>query len=204
MKSGNRSKLRGWILNIHLYGGLLSCWYLLLFGISSLGFNHPGLVSESKGAVLRRQVSMEVPQIDDDLKLAEFARDRLGLIGWPLPWNMERDSTGNLRFEMSRPGKSYQIYLDRAAGVARIEAQSTGYRSILHFLHGSTEGIPGSNYMTFWSLYTEFTTWFVLFALFSGIWLWAKRDQGGKTVLAALLISVAVSLAFMAYLTYQG
>ena len=32
--------MRKWLLNIHLYGGLLCSSYLLLYGVSSLYFNH--------------------------------------------------------------------------------------------------------------------------------------------------------------------
>lgn len=32
--------MRKWILRLHLYGGLLCSSYLVLFGVSSLLFNH--------------------------------------------------------------------------------------------------------------------------------------------------------------------
>ena len=32
--------MRKWMLNIHLYGGLLCAPYLIIFGFSSLQFNH--------------------------------------------------------------------------------------------------------------------------------------------------------------------
>lgn len=198
------SRFNNWILNLHLYGGLLSCCYLILFGISSLSFNHSWLVPQFKGTMEKREVALVVPDISDDLQLAETMRDRLGLIGWPLPWNMERDHSGNLHFELSRPGMSYQIYLNASAGLARIEAQRTGPAPILHFLHGSTEGIPGSKFMTAWGIYTEITTWFTLFALCSGIWLWIKHGKTGGELFFGLLGSSVVSIAMLLYLYFQG
>jgi hypothetical protein len=32
--------IRKWVLKIHLYGGLLCFWYLIIFAVSSLQFQH--------------------------------------------------------------------------------------------------------------------------------------------------------------------
>jgi hypothetical protein len=204
MDNNKKPCIKKWILNLHLYGGLATCWYLLLYGLSSLCFNHPWLVPESRGPVVRWDRSIDLPPLEDDLQLAEAARDRLGLIGWPLPWNLERDTLGNLRFELSRPGKSYQIWVDPARRTARVEAQNTGLRSILHFLHGSTGGIPGSRYLGVWGVYTEITTWFTLFAIFSGVWLWAKQSRRRPILLSVTAISLLGSLSLMAYIYFRG
>ncbi len=73
--SGGRG--RRWLLNLHLYGGLVTCWYLVIFGVSSLHFNHRGLLPEARGARVRWERALEVPEVADNLKLAEAVRDRL-------------------------------------------------------------------------------------------------------------------------------
>ncbi|MDX2150442.1 MAG: hypothetical protein SFV54_06895 [Bryobacteraceae bacterium] len=35
--------MRKLLLKVHLYGGLVTCWYLLIYGWTSLAFNHPSL-----------------------------------------------------------------------------------------------------------------------------------------------------------------
>lgn len=198
------SRTRRWLLNIHLYGGLISCWYLLIYGVTSLDFNHPGLLPNPRGEKVKWERPLAIPNLADNAKLGEAIRDQLDLIGWVIPWNMRRDDAGNLQFELSRPGKNYVIATDRAAGLVRVEEQRAGLRSALHFLHGSTEGVPGSGFMNAWSLYTEATTWLVLFFAGSGVHLWARRERERQFALSVLLGSLAVSIGLMAYLYFIG
>ncbi|MCI0541233.1 MAG: hypothetical protein L0Z50_39025 [Verrucomicrobiales bacterium] len=102
-----------WLLNIHLYGGLVSCWYLLIYGVTPLDFNHPWLHPEARGEPVKWERAITVPNLPDNVKLGEAIRYQLDLIGWVIPWNMRRDGAGNLQFELSRPGKNYTIATDR-------------------------------------------------------------------------------------------
>ena len=191
-------------MNLHLYGGLVTCWYLLILGYTSLGFNHPALQFKSSEPKVHSERPLAIPTATDDLKLAEEVRDQLGLIGWPLPWNMKHDVKNDLGFEMGRPGRKYWIQLDRSAGKAKIESENQSVFEILRFLHGSTEGVPISRYMTAWGLYTEVTTWFVLFAVGSGVILWAQRERNRRLALGILIGCAVISLAFMGYLYFVG
>lgn len=204
MKKRTKVRIRRWVLNLHLYGGLAAFWYLLVYGVSSLSFNHPWLLPAGGGEPVRWESPFSFPDISGDLELARAARDELGLMGWPLPWAMRRDGNGDLRFEMSRPGKKYQIHLDKAAGVARVEAESTGLGSVFHILHGSTEGVPNAGFFAPWGVYTEFTTWYVLFAAASGVYLWASRAREKRLALGVLLGSLGLSGLLMGYVYFAG
>lgn len=179
-------------------------WYLLIYGVSSLSFNHPWLLPSREGPPRSWEQRMEIPDLADNLKLAEHVRDRLGLMGWPLPWAMSREPNGTLRFEHSRPGRQYRIVADRQAGVVKVEERDTGWRPILGFLHGTTEGVPKAPFTRAWGFYTEITNWFVLFAGLSGIWLWAGRTAERRTALAVLIGSLVLSLAIMGYAYWIG
>lgn len=87
--SPSPSRVRSWWMRIHLYGGLVCFWYLLIFGITSLAFNHPGLLPERTGLAVEWDQAMEVPDVADPLKRGEAVQQRLDLIGWVLPWNLE-------------------------------------------------------------------------------------------------------------------
>jgi len=120
---------------------------------------------------------------------------------------MGRNDDGFLHFEMVRPGKKYQIQLipdARAGQGVRVEERRTGLRSILGFMHGSTEEIPNAPVTRAWGYYTEITNWFVLFAVGSGIWLWMRRSQKRRVGLILLIGSLVTSLALMAYLYWKG
>ncbi|MCC7263032.1 MAG: hypothetical protein IT369_10980 [Candidatus Latescibacteria bacterium] len=103
--------MRTILLKVHLYAGLLCSSYLILFGISSLNFNHhfghPGTLR-----VERQRGLQALPAISDDQRLAEALRDTLGLVGWMLPWETSRSETTDslyFRFAVSRPGKQYTV-----------------------------------------------------------------------------------------------
>lgn len=103
--------MRSILLKIHLYAGLLCSSYLLLFGISSLNFNH----HFGKPAALKseRQRSLgALPALTDDQRLAEALRDTLGLVGWTLTWETRRSETVDslyFHFAVARPGKEYRV-----------------------------------------------------------------------------------------------
>ena len=103
--------MRPILLKIHLYAGLLCSSYLIIFGISSLNFNHHfGRPGKIKG---ERQTSLPaLPAQEDDQRLADALRDTLGLVGWSLPWETHRSETpDSLYFHLavSRPGKEYRV-----------------------------------------------------------------------------------------------
>jgi len=71
---------------------------------------------------------------------------------------MRRDGAGDLRYELTRPGKKYIIATDRAAGRVRVEGERTGLGNVVASLHGHSGELPGSNFMLAWGFYTEATT----------------------------------------------
>ncbi|MBI2505982.1 MAG: hypothetical protein HYW07_22430 [Candidatus Latescibacteria bacterium] len=103
--------MRAILLKIHLYAGLLCSSYLVIFGISSLNFNH----HFGKPAALKseRQRSLDtLPAIADDQRLAEALRDTLGLGGYTLTWETDRSETEDslyFRFVVWRPGKEFRV-----------------------------------------------------------------------------------------------
>lgn len=200
----SNGRRRRWLLALHLHGGLIAFWYFLIYGITSLNFNHPGLLPRWEGPRRTWTAPLDVPAESDNLKLAEGVRDRLGLAGWPLPWDMGRDAEGELHFALSRPGKDYRIHVDTSAGQARVEEHRTGWRSILGFLHGSIEGIPNAPWTRAWGIYTEFTSLYLFFAVGSGLYLWSRRATRRRASLLLLGGSAAASLTLMAVVFWIG
>ncbi|NLF39901.1 hypothetical protein GX586_10670 [bacterium] len=198
------SRVRRWMLNIHLYGGLFVSWYFLALGISVLGFNHPWLIPAWPGGKHTWEHRAAFPAGAGNVKLTEAVRDELGLAGWVPPWNMKRDVRGDLHFEIVRPGKRYAVATDRAAGTVRVEAQSTGIRSIMGFLHCSTGAVPGSRFLRLWGGYSEITVWTTLFLVASGIYLWARRQKELRSAFIAVAGGCVLAGAFMACLYFIG
>ena len=165
-----KGPLRALLLNLHLYGGLITCWYLILFGVTSLGFNHREFIPKHQAQEDSWEGTLSADLSGSDIKRAEQTRDQMGLFGWPLPWAMHRDDENRLHYDMSRPGKEYRVVVNEETGHVAITGKTTGLWQILEGLHG-LGGVPNSTLMTTWFVYTEITTWIVLFSVVTGVYL---------------------------------
>ena len=197
--------MRRWLLRIHLYGGLACSAYLIIFGLSSLEFNHHFAFARPPvpPATIQWERSVaSVPAGNND-RAAEALRDQLGLMGWPLPWETRRDPDGSLSFSMERPGKRYRITAHSPDGLVRVEEQRKGFWSVVMSLHALT-GLPNSRLIPWWGVYTEFCTAVVIFSAASGIYLWwkARRDRPGGLLMAAA--GLLASLGFIAFIVLHG
>ena len=196
--------MRKWVLRLHLYLGLLCSGYLIVFGVSSLNFNHPFEFTKpgTEKATWERTIALP-PASSDNTAESEAVRDALGLIGWTLPWETRREANGDLRFGLARPGKHYLIHVLRGDGIVRVEERHEGYWTVVRHIHGN-KGVPGSRLMSVWGAYTELCTFVVLFAAGSGVYLFATRRKDRRAAWVVLGASTALSLAFMLYVRYGG
>jgi len=190
--------MRKWLLNFHLYGGLLCAPYLIIFGFSSLHFNHHfGFIEHSAGTPTRVwEAPLNVSALEDNDSMAESVRDSLGLMGWTLPWKTKRDADGDLTFDLERPGKSYTVQTQLKNRSARVEARSKGFWQVVNSLH-AMGAVPNSGFCKWWGGYTEVCTAFVLFAGVSGIYLWLNSKRERRIGLAALGLAVLFSCGLM-------
>jgi hypothetical protein len=193
--------MRAFLLKVHIYGGLLCSSYLLIFGISSLNFNHKfGNPGNEKVAWER---SLKIVDMKDNEALSAAVRDALGLIGWPLPWETHRDDDGNLHFGLERPGKRYTIHVFFEESRVTVEETRTGFWAVIKSLHALMR-IPSSPFMSLWGVYTELCTWVVLFSAASGVYFWTRRR--GERLIGWILLACASgsSLLFMVHVWWRG
>jgi hypothetical protein len=187
--------MRKWILNLHLYGGLICAPYLIIFGFSSLHFNHHFSFVNPPSKPIEWQAPLTVPSESDPLVMGRSVRDSLGLIGWPIPQRSKRDAAGDWEIAIERPGKSYIIHTSFSEHRVRVEERHKGVWQVINSLHALPD-VPNSRYAFLWGFYTEVCTWFVFLAAVSGIYLWAnsrrERRAGTITVLAAGLTAIGL------------
>ena len=132
--------LRVLILNLHLYGGLLGAPYLVIYGLSSLTYNHPSAaVFQSEQRVSVQTASIEPFAIEQPERAAAAARDALGLIGFIPAWKTTRDEEGGLSFHVNRTPRSSFTLLS-APPIGRT---SCFQRSELYTVHASAMGSVG-------------------------------------------------------------
>jgi hypothetical protein len=196
----HRRRVRGWLLNIHLYGGLLCSGYLLVYGTSSLLFNHRfdrlvGLASA------REWTATTAPPAGDALPavLARRVADALRIVGRIPAGGPRRDEAGGLRFNIQRPGRSFAVRVD-STGVATVAERRLRPAAILMGLHDARPE-PTSVALTSWWWYTHVTVAFLLYLAGSGVVLWVitRRPRGvGWPMLLGGTATIAALLAWLA------
>lgn len=199
--------MRKLLLKVHLYSGLVCFWYLLILGTSSLDFNHEFSFMSTEPAAEQTKIwekeILITESSGDDLLLSHSIRDSLALIGWPLPWETWRDSTGRLHFAVHHPGKRYVIDYDFGNHIASVAETPRGGWQIFNAMHGMG-AVPGSAFMHAWKWYSRITVVLVIFSIFTGIYLWYRSSRDLKTGLYVLMGSLLISLAWMLQLYFQG
>ena len=208
------------ILNLHIYGGLLCFSYLIIFGISSLNFNHPFAFTRAKAGptTWEQTVSLpDLPRLTKDMtgqqRIAAKAtannavREALGLFGHQRPWEQswwDADDPNHYRASLVRPGVEYDVdvYLDR--NLARVTETRTNAWMVMRGLHGFHGKMPDSTFVSSWAWYTELCTFVVLFAGASGVYLWTRRKNERRIGYVLLGAATSISLGLMIYLTLHG
>ena len=147
--------MRSLLLNLHLYTGLLCSSYLVIFGVSSLNYNHHfGDKGEEK---VEWERTISLPELADKQALAAAVRDSLDLIGWPHRWTVRwsDDVRERLVFRMGRPGKLYDLRVSVNGANSRVVAVETrtGFWAVVNQLHGLMR-LPNSSFMSWWGVYT--------------------------------------------------
>ena len=198
-----KSSLRSLLLKIHIYAGLLCSSYLLIFGVSSLNYNHHfGKPGKTEAISWERRI--ELANVEgNDRAFSGTISDTLGLIGWTIPWETHRDDGGNLHFGLNRPGKKYTIHVLFDEGLVRVEERRTGFWSIINSLHALMR-LPYSPFMSLWGVYTEICIWVVMFSAATGVYFWARRRSERFVGWILLAGGSGSSLLLMLYIWWKG
>jgi hypothetical protein len=211
--------MRKILLNIHIYAGLLCFGYLIVFGVSSLSFNHPAefLRARRESKTWERPIDLpDLPRVTADMTNEQrvaaktaannAVRGALGLFGFQRPgqsgWD-EKDAN-HYRASLVRPGAEYDVdvHLDRK--IAVVNQSRTSAWDVIARLHGFHAELPGSAFVSSWAWYTELCTFAVLFAGISGVYLWTRRKNERRIGYVLLGGAGALSLALMLYLMLHG
>jgi hypothetical protein len=170
-----KPRRRRQLLDWHLYLGLLCAPYFVLYGVSSIAFNHH-LHGDPVVTNWERPISA-APAGASKLDAAKANRDALGLGGETLPWTVRRAPDNALAFNVTRPGRKYEIAVSPNGELARVRETDRGWIGVVREMHGAV-ATTGIAWTRLWSVYTDASILALLFALASGLLLWCtKRKQ---------------------------
>jgi len=193
-------KFRKWILKVHLYGGLLCFWYLIILAVSSLHFHHDFEFMNEKSLQEEppQTINLKIENSKDNKILATNIQNVLRIPGYNIPWETYRDSKEIFYTKIFNLKKKYDIKYDPHTSDAFITKTDKGFWSPVNALHGFSESMSYAPLLVFWRIYTYVCLFVVTFCIFSGIWLWANRSTdkliGWMTVLGIMTLSVSLMI----------
>ena len=181
--------MRRWLLDPHLYLGLLCLPYLVVFGVSSIALNHD--IQRETTSAWSAQIA---PLAEDALPLQATATlGALELRANVLPHTLVRGEAGTLAFRAIRPGRSYQVSVT-PGGAVRVREADSGVLGIVRALHGASDR-QSSLWSFGWALYTELATAVLLFSIASGVLLMLPRASGRALGFGAGALGLAACVA---------
>lgn len=188
---------------LHTWLGLLCAPYLVIFGFSSLHFNHQFGFVDAGERVVEWEQAVAVSDTSDDGALAARVRDDLSLPGWIPWWLYDRGEDNTFSFNVNRPGKQYRITVDPRRTTASVVETRNGPLQVVNSLH-ALGGVPGLGFTGAWSWYTYLSVFFVVFAGSTGVWFWSRRREGKLAGWIVLLGVTGGSLLLMLIVRVWG
>jgi hypothetical protein len=202
--------MRRWILNIHMYLALICSSYLIIYGISSLDYNHHWTKigpADGTNATKWEQAITVPPMTVKRAEVPERLRNELGLFGWVVTWKIRTEKRGEnsrlIAFDIERPGKSYTFNIPPEQNKVVVTESPKSWLSIIRNLH-ALRLIPNSQFVSTWVVYTELCNVAVLFAAVSGIYLWMFRKRERKMGLILLGFGLVFSTSLILYIWRVG
>jgi hypothetical protein len=192
-----------------LYFGLLISPCVLVFAISTVLLNHPGLVpAKAPPEATKVADSVDIPAGLEKLQGMERAQAiqaimrRLGVSG-EVNFIRYIPKENRMIVPVGVPGRETTLDLDLAARQVKIQSRNTGVRDALIYLHKSpgphNVAVRGNWYFTrLWGWMADATAYLLLFITISGLYLWAVLKAERKIGLA-LLGAGAISFVTVIY-----
>ncbi len=193
-------RARRWLFHTHLYLGLACAPYLVIYGVSSLAFNHgwgepTDAIAEAAQPTERWTVSLEAIA-RPPMQRARSARAQLEIAGALQGWTVRAREDGSLSFRVARPGKRYDITIDKSGRTAEIQATRSGWLGVvreLHGLHTLPHSLWGPLWASSWTVYTHLSLVAVSVSLATGSLLFWRTRRDRTLGLTALALGAAGS-----------
>ena len=188
-----------WTRDLHLYFGLAISPFILVFAISVIFLNHPGMPSGG-GPVRQSTVSVQIPQgLEhlDGMARVEKVKEVMRQLGISGEVSFIRPKDGYLIVPVQKPGQEITLNLYPQTNTAIIQQRNTGIWDAMDYLH-KTPGPHLGNirgnwvYTRVWKRAVDVVVYLLLFISASGIYLWAvlkAERKVGLVILGAGVIS---------------
>jgi len=189
--------MRNNLIRLHLYAGLFCFPYFIIFGVSSLNFNHHFQFMQSKEDKVTWQKQITIPSYKNDDQFSNDVRDSLGLMGWTLPWEVKKDSA-SFQFVVSHFAKDYMVKIHDKENIVDVYEKGKGFWNVFNGLHSFGGDLPNAPALiNSWKYYQDITVVVLLFSAISGIYIFLRRKSERKAGLIILFCCIGLSMLIM-------
>jgi hypothetical protein len=191
-------KLVPTLLQLHIYLGLLCIPLFLVFGLSSLHFNHQFLGTQPLAHVVIQELTLPPQQwpTEDLRPYGESLRDSLGLFGWYIPWASHGDRR-QVTIQIEGPMKEYVIQTN-AQGTTTLTEKTKDFAHLLKIMHFLGEDVPNAPWwLAGWKYYQRISVYAMLCWVASGIYLWWRKRSRSRLESRLLWTGLAITSLFI-------
>lgn len=177
-----RINLFSFTRDVHQYVGLFLSPFVLMFAVSVILLNHPGIPIGNPVESPARTLTIEgVPDLDkfEGRERVEQARrilQQAGISG-EIGFINHSDREGRFKIPAARPGYEAVVELSKRTGEVSIKERRTGFLDSFIYLHKMPgphlANIRGNSVLVrAWSWLADGTAWLLVFLSVSGFYLW--------------------------------
>lgn len=196
----------GWNRKAHYYLGLYFLFFLWLFSLSGLLLNHSSWAFAQfypNRKISRIEKPIQFPSSVSDLDKAKAVMRQFGIEG-EIGWSATRGDAARLEFNVTRPGRVYQVQTDLKANRAAVTLNEYNAWGVLRGMHtfiGVSPDDPRNQrdwiLTSVWAISMDAVAVGVVVLVFSGVYLWWNRREKRVTGLIILALGSAVCGLFI-------
>jgi hypothetical protein len=187
----------------HVYGGLFTIGFLLVFSYSAFYHQHH---PKTRGDSHRRSTweqKIAMPEIEDGHAYKLAVRDSMGLFGHAPWWEDYHDSLGIHHFMITRPGKQYWVTVPRKGDLFSVEEIRTGFLNVLVQLHPLSSGLmEGPFFIRVWKFIAFPMALVLLGVIMITVHFWYVRSfkNSGSWLIVLIIAAVPITLTMIIWL----
>lgn len=184
---------------VHIYAGMFSLLFILLFAFSGFVLNHRWKVWDwfSKRVETTRDIVVQIPAEGSDLHKARAILKQLALDG-EINRIISEPGKQAFGFDVQRPGQWANIRLDAATGKGTVKITNMNAWSIVHMLHiFSGHGDKNWLWANVWKFFSDLTAIAMIVLAASGFIMWLNVKSARRWGLIFLELGVVIFFALV-------
>ena len=179
------------IRNIHLFIGVFSGLFLLMYGVSAVQMAHNRWFN-MKPRVAVDQLALEPGQ--DARPLAQALMDQHGVRG---ELSEPKRTPAGWDFRVVRPGTVYEVSYDQASGATRVRTSTANFMGMLNRIH-HVGGVWHDFALTdIWGVFVGLVSAGLLGLGVTGIYMWFKLHPERLIGIVLLAVSLGYSVTLL-------